>query len=154
MYNGPIKHRIDLSDDYKITQKRMYRVSMALRINDMLRQRIIQPSSSAFSTSVVLVKKKDGKWRFAVDYRGLNANTRKEDYFLPLIQDLDSTRGKKIFSSFDFQSEFYQIPMEPTHIERTAFTMFCGVFEFLRMSMGFSGGLIHFKKSWENLERN
>ena len=118
LYNGPIKHRIDLSDDSKITQKRMYRVPMAQRpeigrqINDMLRQRIIHPSSSSFSSSVVLVKKKDGKWRFAVDYRGLNANTRKEVYFLPLIQDiLDSTGGKKIFGGRKYPSLSY-VPLQ------------------------------------------
>ena len=159
-YKGPINHRIELIDASRITQRRPYRVPMALRpeieaqINDMLRQRIIRPSCSGFSSPVVLVRKKDGKWRFAVDYRDLNSNTRKQVYFLPLIQDiLDSIGGKKIFSSFDFQSGFYQIPMEPDHIERTAFTTFCGVYEFLRMPMGVSGGPNTFQKIMEKLRK-
>lgn len=77
----------------------------------MLRQNIIRPSESAFSSPVVLVKKDGGKaYRFAIDYRQLNENTRKQIYFLPLIQDiLDEIGGKSIFSTFDFQAGFHQI---------------------------------------------
>ena len=159
-YKGMYKHKIELIDPNKITQKRPYRVPPALRdevekqINEMLRQKIIQPSTSPFCSPIVLVKKRDNKWRFAVDYRDLNANTRKATYHLPLIQDIiDLVGGKELFSSFDFQAGFHQLPMLPEHVERTAFATFCGFFEFLRMPFGVCGGPASFQKVMEQLRK-
>ena len=50
------------------------------QVNDMLNNGLIQPSASPFSSSVLLVKKKDNTWQFCVDYRFLNAITVKGKY--------------------------------------------------------------------------
>ncbi|KAH7702023.1 pol polyprotein, partial [Aphelenchoides avenae] len=160
-YNGPITHRIDLVSGAKPTQQRPYRTPLTLRdevqrqVEDMLRQHIIRPSTSPFCSPIVMVKKADGKsWRFAVDYRALNNITQKQTSYLPLIQDiLDSVGGKRYYSNFDFQSGFHQIPVEPEHVERTAFATFLGLFEFLRMPFGLCSAPATFQRVMESMRR-
>jgi hypothetical protein len=160
-YRGSIKHRIDLIDKNKTASRRPYRVPPALRpevekqINEMLKQKIIRPSSSSFSAPIVLVKKADGKsWRFAIDYRQLNENTKKEVYYLPLITDIvELVGGKQLFSCFDFQSGFHQLDVEPRHVERTAFATFLGLFEYLRMPFGLCGAPNSFQKMMEKIRK-
>jgi hypothetical protein len=48
----------------------------------------IRQSKSPLRAPVFFIKKKDGKLRFVQDYRALNAITRKNQYPLPLIDDL------------------------------------------------------------------
>ncbi|CAK5046064.1 unnamed protein product [Meloidogyne enterolobii] len=160
-FNGPIEHKIDLVDEKQYVQLRPYRVPPGLQeevhkqIHDMLKQNIIRPSESIFASPIVLVKKKDGKYRFAIDYRKLNQNTKKQVYFLPMISDiLDKIGGKAIFTTFDFQAGFHQIGIEPKHIEKTAFATFCGVYEFLRMPFGLCGAPCTFMKVMEHLRKD
>ncbi|GFQ68628.1 hypothetical protein TNCT_86801 [Trichonephila clavata] len=72
----------------------------------MLKRNIIRPSESPWSSPVVLVRKKDGSWRFCVDYRRLNQVTKKDVYPLPRIDDtLDCLKGVQYFSSMDMHSD-------------------------------------------------
>lgn len=62
----------------RVLQARREEVHRLLR--EMLDNGIIEPSDSAWSSPVVLAKKKDGTLRFCVDYRKVNALTRKDAY--------------------------------------------------------------------------
>ncbi len=60
---------------------------------------IVRPSSSPWASDVLLVKKKDGSLRFAVDYRRLNRVTKRDEYSLPHPQSIfDKLRGSRYFS--------------------------------------------------------
>ena len=66
------------------------------RLHDMQQNGVIQPSSSPWSSPVVMVRKKDGSHRFRVDYRWLNAVTKTDAFPLPRIDDLlDQLGGAK-----------------------------------------------------------
>uniref|UniRef100_A0AC34GK95 Reverse transcriptase domain-containing protein n=1 Tax=Panagrolaimus sp. ES5 TaxID=591445 RepID=A0AC34GK95_9BILA len=93
-------------------------------VDTMLKQKVISPSSSAWNSPVVLVIKKDGSLRMCIDYRKLNAVTKKDAYPLP-NQDvlLMSLKNKKIFTALDLAAGYYQIPMSDEDKEKTAFSI-------------------------------
>ncbi|XP_032682493.1 uncharacterized protein K02A2.6-like [Odontomachus brunneus] len=93
-------------------------------VEEMLKEGIIETSQSAWSSPVVVVKKKDGKHRFCIDFRKLNEVTEKDAYPLPHITEtLDKLRGAKYLSTLDLKSGYWQIPLSPSSRPLTAFTV-------------------------------
>ena len=106
-------------------------------VNDMREQDIIRPSVSPWASPVVLVPKKDGKFRFCVDYRRLNSVTKKDVFPLPRIDDILDTLGRaKYFTSLDLASGYWQVELDEESREKSAFTTHCGLYEFTRMPFG------------------
>ncbi|XP_076740530.1 uncharacterized protein LOC143418699 [Maylandia zebra] len=104
---------------------------------DMMEKGVIRESCSPWASPIVLVRKKDGTWRFCVDYRKLNAVTHKDAFPLPRIEEtLTSLTRAQWFSTLDLASGYWQVQMDPTDREKTAFTTPVGLFEFERMPFG------------------
>lgn len=58
------------------------------QVDMMLRNEIIRPNTNPFSSFVLLVKKRDGLWRFCVDYRALSTITIKDFFSIPTMDEL------------------------------------------------------------------
>ena len=98
---------------------------------------VIRPSSSPWSSPIVLVRKKDGSLRFCVDYRKLNSVTKADTFPLPRMDDiLDQLGGYKFFSTLDLKSEYWQIRVHPDSQEKTAFATHQGLYQFKVMPFG------------------
>ena len=107
-------------------------------LRDMLEAGVICPSQSPWCNVVILVQKKDGTLLFCVDFRCLNAHTKKDLYPLPWIQEaLESMAGSVHFSSMDFKSGFWQIKMALGSQQYMAFMVGnLGFYEFTPMPFG------------------
>ena len=87
---------------------------------------VIRPSTSPWSSPIVMVRKKDGAWRFCIDFRKLNDVTHKDAYPLPRIDEtLESLSGSTLFTTLDLASGYWQVELEEADKEKTAFSTAC-----------------------------
>jgi hypothetical protein len=100
---------------------------------------LIRPSSSSWGAPVLFSKKKDGLFRFCIDYRRLNTMVERDATTSPLVNEVLSDLARaQLFSTLDLHSGYYQIAMHQDSIHLTAFKTRYGNFEWLVLPMGLS----------------
>ena len=130
------------------------RPEMEAQLQDMLEKGVITPSSSPWSSPIVLTTKKDGTTRCCVDFRRLNKVTRKDAYPLPRIDDsLDSLSGSEWFSTLDLTSGYWQVEVAPEDRHKTAFTAGpgSGLYQFNTMPFGLCNAPATFERLMERV---
>ena len=152
-----LKQRIDVGDTKPIYQKphrSSYQERLVIRkeLESLLKSGVIRPSFSPWAAPVVMVTKKDGKPRFCIDFRKLNAVTKRDVYPIPLVDDITDQIGKAIYrSTLDLTKGFWQIPIEESDKEKTAFITYEGLFEWNTMPMGLTNSPSAFQRNMERV---
>ena len=135
-------HKIDTggsspirSVPYRIPQRLEQEVNK--EIEKMLEMGIIRPSTSPWAAPVVIVPKPDGTIRLCVDYRKLNHVTKMDAYPIPSMERMiEKIASAKYISTIDLTKGYWQIPLETSTIEKSAFITSRGLYEFLVMPFG------------------
>ena len=137
------EHRIELKSDTNPVNLPPYRAGPAKReeirkqIEYQLEAGVIEPAQTEWASPVLLAPKKDGKMRFCVDFRRLNAATIPDTYPLPRMDDcIDSLSEAKVFTLLDALWGYWQVPIAEKDKDKTTFTSHMGTFRYTRMPFG------------------
>lgn len=154
-WTNKIKHRIELKADSKPVKQRAYCYSpkvleaMHAELDQLLERGLVEPSHAEWASPVVMVRKPDGGYRFCVDYRKVNAQSKKDSYPMPnLSQLLDSFHHAKYLSKIDLKNAFLQVPLEDElSKDLTSFIVpGRGLFRFKVMPFGLTGSPATFQR--------
>lgn len=147
-----VRHKIDVNGAPPIKQRYRrlappIRKEVADEIEILLHKDIIEPSQSAWAAPLVPIRKKNGRLRICVDYRALNAVTKKDSFPLPYISDAVSQfNNNKYFSTLDLLAGYHQIAMDESSKEMTAFSTGDGLYQYTRMPFGITNGPASFSR--------
>jgi len=123
------EHQITMKDDKPIKQRHYptnpkVQGEINAKVNELLQMGYIEHSTSPYSSPIVMVKKKTGKWRLCVDFRQINAKSIKDAYPMPRINYiLEQLREARYISSLDLKDGYWQIPLKADSRRYTAFTV-------------------------------
>lgn len=118
------KHEIRLTSEKPVRTKPYplpftSRETVCEEVRRMLETGIIEPSTSPYTSPIVIVKKKDGSNRFCIDFRAINRITVFDAETIPCADDIFvQLAGCKYVSKFDLCKGYWQLPLEETSKKR------------------------------------
>ena len=160
-----IEHEIHIPDTCKPIRQRPYKLGAKQKevlenvVSDMLKDGIIEPSTSPWAAPCLLVAKKSNNttntdYRFVVDYRRVNECIELNAHPLLTTEDaLESVGAKQptYFSALDLKSGFYQSSIHPKSRPYTAWRCHLGLFQFRRLPMGLKNSPQMFQRLMETV---
>jgi hypothetical protein len=140
-------HKIEITENASLPRSRLYPMSQFKleKVKEYLQENLekgfITPSQASCGSPILFVAKKNGDLRFCVDYRKLNAITKKDRYPLPLIDEtLARIAGCKFITKFDIVAAFNKLRMHPDSEELTTFVTSMGAYKYRVMPFGLTNG--------------
>ncbi|CAC5392664.1 Retrovirus-related Pol polyprotein from transposon 297 [Mytilus coruscus] len=166
-FTNRYKHRIETFRDARPVKMGFYNQSPHMHketerhLVEMKKNNIIKESTSEYHSPVILVKKKTApgqpqQYRFCVDFRKLNVQTKSSYFPIPRLENVFDTLGEvqpQILSCLDLHSGFWQVEMDDETRHKSAFITRNGVYEFLRMPFGLKNAPISFQQLMSNVLR-
>ena len=149
----PCDHKIELTGDSIPPQSRAYRMSpyklqkVKEYLNENLSKGFITPSQAPYSSPVLFALKANGDLRFCVDYRKLNAITKRNRYPLPLIEEvIGKLVGCKHLTRLDIIAAFNKLRMHPDSEDLTTFVTALGSYKYHVLPFGLTNGPSSFQQ--------
>ena len=154
------EHEINTVPDFQPKHQRPYRIPYKLQqevdrqINLMLAEGKIRPSCSPYAHPIVCVPKPNGDVRICADLRQVNSGTIEDRY--PMARPdqllLHMAHASHI-TTLDCAQGYYQIPMKPEHVHKTAFVTHNGSYEYLVMPFGAKNASMTFQRCMDTILR-
>jgi hypothetical protein len=148
----PIDHKIELLPDatplkahflYSMSANQL--IALKEYLTKALRKKWIVPNAVEYGSPVLFAKKPNGGLRFCMNYRAMNARSKKDVYPLLLISETLDRLGKaKLFTKLDVRNAFHRIRMNSGSEEITTFRTRFGQYKYQILFFGLTGGLSTF----------
>jgi hypothetical protein len=109
------------------------------QVDELLRTKVIEPSTASYYSQVILASKPNDEWWFCIDYRKLNDCTQSASWPIPNIGQMFGQLGthhSNLFGVMDLTTGYHQAPVSLGTRVFLAFICFCGIFQFCRLPFG------------------
>ncbi|XP_055922790.1 uncharacterized protein LOC129953572 [Eupeodes corollae] len=137
-----IEMNIVLTDDIPVFRKARRlaipeRDAVNKQVKEWLDEGVVVPSRSEYASPIVLVKKKDGKYRLCIDYRELNKKMIKDRFPMTVMEEVfEPLHDANVFITLDLKDGFFHVDVEKSSRRYTAFVTPDGQYEFLKVPFG------------------
>ena len=108
-------------------------------LEEMEEKDIIEPSTAAWLSPIVLVKKPDGTQRMCLDYRKVSTHLQVDIHPLPRLEEMvEIAAGNKYYATLDMKEAYYQVELGEQSRNLTTFSDGASLYRFKRLPFGLS----------------